>query len=295
MKRVAILVFFVILVAFPRMGFGRESCSEERATNVALSFIHELSGHEGKGTAYIDGSKNQELTIRGPETDHLVGPVYVFESANTKQQLKVAKSGCRVIWYGDSEEKPSTWARVRRYAGKRVVIPIDRVEKEFVNVPLRDALMVARRAASAVVGADHLETLRLKESRLVDQGNTLAYVFRWVREDIEHGLRLGIWVIRISVNPETGAVYELETVESHPSQEGIIDGENALRLAKAQLDNVFGTNGCVFRSGGLSEVWSEEGRTPRRVWGLVFDCKPPDRRRRLVSVKIDAETGSPIQ
>jgi len=274
--------------------FGQSRCSSNEAKEAASFAFALLSAQKGERTT-VSTQDSTSTVFLGRHRETLAGPVYTFGSATGDRRVDVAERGCRVVRYLDEQDRPTTWPRARRIGGRKILVSVEDMKKVFVKVSQERALAEAEKAARQLIGSDVFDSLELRQAELVDQGNSLAYVFRWVREDLDQGLRVGLYVIRAAVNPETGAVYDLQIVRSHPSKTGVISSEAAIASATAYLNGEWGEGNCVFQGGGLTERWPDTRGESQRLWAVVFICQAPGRARRWVSVKVDALTGLPLK
>jgi len=265
-------------------------CSPEQAAQLASSTVSALlaqsDGEEAGGVA-----AGAEMRLLGTRQNVLAGPVYRFRCLQGHREIEIASHGCQVVRFVNGAERPKTWPRTMSDNGAIKIVPLQQLKNRYVKCSRDGALTSAKALAHQLAGGELFATLELRQEQLVDQGNYFAYVFRWAREEIRDSLRVGVWVIRVSVNPETCKVYDVQFVQTHPSQSGIVTGEEAIRAATISLAPEWGYTGCSLQSGALTEDWSGETDKVRRLWSLVFTCEAEGKSPETKIVRIDAVTG----
>jgi len=286
------LLCCLLLVGASGMAAEPALCSPQKATQVASSTVSALLAQRN-GEAAEGVATGAEVRLLGTRRSSLVGPVYRFRYPRGRVEAEIAAEGCRVVRCVNNAERPKTWPRTVRDNGATKIVPLQELKNRYVKCSRDGALTSAKALAHQLAGGELFATLELRQEQLVDQGNYFAYVFRWAREEIRDGLRVGVWVIRVSVNPETCKAYDVQLVQAHPSQSGIVTGGKAVRAAAVSLAPEWGDTACSLQSGGLTEHWSDGADKPRRLWTLVFRCEAQGRAPETKIVKIDAVTGLP--
>jgi len=286
--------FLVFASLSAALGFGGplDHCGDEAAKGVATALIRAATHNPSGNAADVRFRPSTNLALVDHGFQRLTGPLFTFQAGNAR--VLVAARDCSPIQYTDQSKAPATWPRPISRGGGTDLEVLAELKKNHVTITRQEALLSATTVARAMVGSDLFEKMTLIQGDLTDQGRYFAYVFRWVRELVESNVRLGIWTLRICVNPADGRVYDAHFFHIDPQTSDLIAPASAVEIARKMLPAEKCPQGWKLKRVGAGQHYLQSGESVR-FWAVVFQCNVEGRRPPLVSIKINGISGKPFE
>jgi hypothetical protein len=269
-----------------------DRCSESRMRAVTSRILAAALGADPDGA---HGS-NEDWVRKNvhPETrlDPLMGGVVEISDRNVI--IGIAAMGCFPVSFSRPDCEPEKWARIGVFNGLRRLKTPEELRAEYVRMSEDEAFLRAVEVAAGLVGEVTYAELELVEGGLRDEGDSLVYHYRWKREEVEDGLRVGLRVLTVRVNPATGCVFEASFLSSQPNREGLVTGDAAMRTAVQAGSKGESRAPCALVSGSLVEEFVDSTHS-NKYWAFVVECQENNGSVGTANVRIDASTGDVVE
>jgi hypothetical protein len=286
--------FLVFGSLWAALGFGGplDHCGDEAAKGVATALVRAATHDPSGSAADARFRPSTNLTLVDHGFQRLTGPLFTFQAGTAR--VLVAARDCSPIQYTDQSRAPATWPRPISKGGGTDLEVLAELKKNHVTVTRQEALLSATTVARAMVGSDLFEKMTLVHGDLTDQGRFFAYTFHWLRELVESNVRLGIWTLRVYVNPANGRVYDAHFFRIDPQTADLIAPGSAVKIAQGMLATEKCPQGWKLKRVGAGQHFLQSGEVVR-FWAVVFQCNVEGRHPPLVSIKINGISGKPLE
>lgn len=172
-------------------------------------------------------------------------------------------------------------------------MPVDRakIECQLVSVTPEEARSEARAYISKRYGKEALKGLLNTEAGLVHLGSRVKYSFCWENSVAEDGVVHGMKRFRVSINAQSGHVYQFRYAELDDVASPTISKDRCREILDQELDQRLGVD--VTRLALFMEAARDN--TKRPVWVVSYTFNSDLLGKTGGSLKIDASTGAVLK